>query len=146
MMQQRGRSTATPQRALRRVEPEFERDWPVVRGESPLTWDQARHAARDALNGQTSLLHAPIRAIQKAPADSHAHGARSRAKPRCLHRRALENAASNRTPSMFLPPNQVRSAGLTSRRRAIASPAWQIAETAEADFGIRTTRTRISRR
>jgi hypothetical protein len=50
------------------------------------------------LNGQTSLLHAPIRAIQKAPADSHAHGARSRAKPRCLHRRALENAASNRTP------------------------------------------------
>ncbi len=30
------------------VEPELSRDWANMRGKSPLTWERARHATRDA--------------------------------------------------------------------------------------------------
>jgi hypothetical protein len=37
-----------PDRSFDEVEPELERDWGRARGQSPLEWEHARHASRDA--------------------------------------------------------------------------------------------------
>lgn len=40
--------TRYPNRSFDDVEPELSRDWGTARGHSPLDWDNAKHASRDA--------------------------------------------------------------------------------------------------
>lgn len=49
------------------IEPELERDWPHNRGETHLTWAEARAATRDAFDRVRSGEHAREREVTREP-------------------------------------------------------------------------------